>query len=466
MLAPPISGIPQSSGTLLESLLTAIPAERGAVLVYRPGEDAPDLACTRDRAAGRGAPVDVNRAAVDRAFREGLSVLSGGALLAAPLVSRRKPLGVVYLAADAPAAQLTLDHLQLAAAAGVMFGPAMADALEFDRIAEENRQLKEEARIRNEMVGESARMQEVYRLIARAAPSDSTVLILGETGTGKELVARALHRSSAREKGPFVAINCAALTETLLESELFGHERGAFTGAIAQKRGKLELADRGTIFLDEIGELPLAVQAKLLRVLQEREFERVGGTRTIRVDIRILAATNRDLRAAAAKGTFRDDLFYRLNVVTIKVPALRDRREDIPLLANYLLGRCGGRVRRVEGISRRALDCLTAYDWPGNVRELQHAIESAVVLGEGELILPEDLPEAMVEAAAPAEAGEQGKYHGAVQQQKSELILAAIEQAGGKITEAARLLGLHPNYLHRLIRNLGLRDRIKGTGTG
>jgi transcriptional regulator with GAF, ATPase, and Fis domain len=445
---------------LLAVLLESIPAQRAAILLFRDGDEEPLLACTRDRAAGAGAPVDANRAAVDRAFREELSVLSGGAFLAAPLINRQKLLGVIYLDAYSGGEQLNSDHLQFAAAAGVLCGPALADALEFGRIEEENRQLREEVRIRHEMVGESPRMQEVYRLVARVAPADSTVLILGETGTGKELVARAIHRNSPREKGPFVAINCAALTETLLESELFGHERGAFTGAVAQKKGKLEMADRGTLFLDEIGELPAALQTKLLRALQEREFERVGGTRPIRVDIRILAATNRDLRAAAAKGAFRDDLYYRLNVVTVKLPALRDRRDDIPLLASYFLSRFAG-ARRVSGISSAARGCLTAYDWPGNVRELQHAIESAVVLGNGDLILPEDLPETVLDAAPTAEGAGANQYRGALQHQKSELILAALEQSGGSVTEAARQLGLHPNYLHRLIRNLGLRSRMK-----
>jgi Nif-specific regulatory protein len=447
---------------LLGALLANLPAERAALLLFRDGDDDPFLACTLDRAAGAGAVVDANRAAVGRALNECVSVLSGGSLLAAPLISRQKAMGVIYL--DSKSGGLTTEHLQLAAAAGVICGPAVEDALEFRRVEEENHELREQIRVRHEMVGESARMQQVYSVIARAAPTDSTVLILGETGTGKELVARAIHRNSAREKGPFVAINCAALTETLLESELFGHERGAFTGAVAQKKGKLETADRGTLFLDEIGELTPALQAKLLRVLQEREFERVGGTRPIRVDIRILAATNRDLRSAAAERRFRSDLYYRLNVVTIKMPALRERREDLPLLANYFLERCAPGVRKVSGISGRARACLAAYDWPGNVRELQHAIESAVILGTSELIQPEDLPEAVWDATPAVDGDNANSYHVSVREQKSELILGAIEEAGGNITEAAKLLRLNPNYLHRLIRNLGLRERIR-TGT-
>jgi transcriptional regulator with GAF, ATPase, and Fis domain len=443
---------------LLEVLLEAIPAGRAALLLFRGGEEEPFLACTRDRQGISGAPVEANRTAVDRALREMQSVLSGGCLLAAPLVSRQRALGVIYFD-TAPGGELIADHLQLAAAAGVMCGPALEDALEFRRMEDENRELREQVRVHHEMVGESRAMQEVYRLIGRAAPTDSTVLILGETGTGKELVARAIHRNSPREKGPFVAINCAALTESLLESELFGHERGAFTGAVSQKRGKLEIADRGTVFLDEVGDLPPALQTKLLRVLQQREFERVGGTRPVRVDIRILAATNRDLRAAVGHGAFRDDLFYRLNVVSIKLPPLRDRRDDIPLLASHFLSRCPAGARRVSAISDRAMGCLKAYDWPGNVRELQHAIESAVVLGSGDPILPEDLPEGVLESAPVVDRAVDAGYHGAVQQQKSELILAALEQTGWRVTEAAKLLKLHPNYLHRLIRNLGLRDK-------
>jgi Nif-specific regulatory protein len=446
-------GIEALADALLAALLESMPAERAALLLFQEGEAEPFFAGSRSR-HGAESPVDANRAAVDRALREGLSVLSGGRFLAAPLAGGGRNPGVLYL--NSPQGLLTSDHLQLASAAGVLCGPACAGALEFDRMESENRELREEIRVRHEMVGEGARMQEVYRLIARAAPTEATVLILGETGTGKELVARAIHRNSPRARGPFVAINCAALTEALLESELFGHERGAFTGAVAQKKGRFEVAAGGTVFLDEIGELPSNLQSKLLRVLQEREFERVGGTRTLRADIRVLAATNRDLRAAAAKGAFRDDLYYRLNVVAIRLPALRDRREDIPLLAGYFLSKAAG-ARRIFGLSTAARACLMAYDWPGNVRELQHAIEHAVVLGEGDRILPEDLPETVVEAAPGADAS---TFHGALKHQKAALILAAIEQSGGRITEAARLLELHPNYLHRLIRNLGLRERL------
>jgi Nif-specific regulatory protein len=311
------------------------------------------------------------------------------------------------------------------------------------------------------MVGESHRMRDVFQFIAKVASTDSTVLIRGESGTGKELAARAIHQNSPRSGKPFVAINCAALTETLLESELFGHEKGAFTGAIAQKKGKLEVADGGTVFLDEMGEMTPLLQAKLLRVLQEREFEHVGGTRPIKVDIRLIAATNRDLENAIRQGSFRQDLYYRLNVVSLTMPGLRERREDIPLLASYFATKYGQKCKRqVRGISPEARACLKEYDWPGNVRELENAIERAVVLGSSDVIRPEDLPEAVLETEPPA-GGTPTRYHEAIKEAKKQLILKAVEQANGNYTEAAKQLGVHANYLHRLIRNLNLKPVLK-----
>jgi len=314
------------------------------------------------------------------------------------------------------------------------------------------------------MVGESSRIREIYQFVGRVAAADSTVLITGESGTGKELVARAIHRNSRRANRPFVAINCAALTESLLESELFGHEKGAFTGAFSQKKGKIEIGDSGTLFLDEVGELALPLQAKLLRVLQEREFERVGGTRPIKVDIRLIAATNRNLDDAIKHSQFRQDLFYRLNVVSVTMPPLRDRREDIPLLATYFVQKYSREANRpVVGISPEAHALLTSYDWPGNVRELENALERAVVLGSSDHIRPEDLPEALVETTSSNEPLRAGtlRYHETVNSVKRQLILKAIEQVGGNFTEAAKLLDLHPNYLHRLVRNMDLRRYIR-----
>jgi transcriptional regulator with PAS, ATPase and Fis domain len=275
-------------------------------------------------------------------------------------------------------------------------------------------------------------------------------------------VARAIHQNSRRNRQPFVAINCAAITDTLLESELFGYEKGAFTGAVAQTRGKLEVAESGSVFLDEIGELAGPLQAKLLRVLQEHEFTRVGGTRPIKLDVRLIAATNRNLEEAARRGVFRSDLFYRLNVVSKAMPPLRERREDVPLLANHFLRKYSAKVgRKVLGISPQAERCLLNYSWPGNVRELENAIEHAVVLGMSEQVLPEDLPETVLESA-PSESAPAGEFHAAVAENKRQLIRAALARCGGNHTKAAKLLGLQRNYLHRLIRNLDLREDEKG----
>jgi transcriptional regulator with PAS, ATPase and Fis domain len=304
-------------------------------------------------------------------------------------------------------------------------------------------------------------MKQVREVLARVAPTGSTVLILGETGTGKELAARAVHASSSRSGGPFLAVNCAALTEALLESELFGHERGAFTGAIAQKKGKFEIADGGTVFLDEVAELTLPIQAKLLRFLEERQFERLGGTRPIRIDVRLIAATNKNLEEAIRAGRFREDLFYRLHVISVTMPALRERTEDVPLLASFFVARHASKLnRKISGFSPKAHARLASYEWPGNVRELSNVIERAVVLSEGDVLGPEDLPESLLEAE---DAGETAlsPYHEALNETKRRLIRDAVESAGGNYTEAAKRLGLHPNYLHRLVRNLGMKEQLR-----
>ena len=387
-------------------------------------------------------------------------------VLAAPIVTSARTLGVICLDSRIPSVPFHQDHLELAGSAGAILGLALENARRLEWLETENSRLQEAVGLDHDMIGGSGRMREVYQFVSKVAPADCNVLIRGESGTGKELVARAIHRNSPRAGMPFMAINCAAMSETLLESDLFGHEKGAFTGAFAQKPGKFELADRGTVFLDEVGEMPLACQAKLLRVIQEREFGRLGGTRQIRCDIRLIAATNRDLEAAIERGAFRKDLYYRLNVVSLTVPPLRDRREDIPLLARYFVVKHGKRARRrVAGISREALACLEAHHWPGNVRDLEYAIERAVVLGATELILAEDLPETVFEGA-PNRAGLVGGYHESIRNEKMRVILAALDQAAGNFTEAAKLLGIHSTYLHRLVRILNLRDTIRDSAGG
>jgi DNA-binding NtrC family response regulator len=308
-----------------------------------------------------------------------------------------------------------------------------------------------------DLVGQSPVMREIAATAKKAAEARSTVLILGESGTGKEVLARSIHRWSERRDNPFVAVNCVALSEDLLESEMFGHEKGAFTGAIQRKAGKFEVADGGTLFLDEIAEMKAELQAKLLRVLQEHRFERVGGTRSLDVDVRILAATNRDLDAAMAGGTFRQDLYFRLNVITLRMPPLRERREDIPLLQDHFLGRFASDTkRRVSRVAPETTRLLMNYDWPGNVRELENTIERALVLGQDEEIVPDDLPAHIVDHAMREEDPD-ASFHGQVRRLKADLIREALRQAGGHQRRAADLLGLNPTYLSRLIKTLGVR---------
>ena len=382
-------------------------------------------------------------------------------LLCVPLTVFQRVIGCIYLDSDSLSSRLTEEHLQLVTAIAGISAVALENARRLQWLEQENERLTIEISQERSLVGEGARMKEVYQFLKRVAPTESTVLIEGESGTGKELAARALHRNSPRSGKPFVAINCSAIPESLLESDLFGHERGAFTGAASLKRGRLEVADGGVVFLDEIGELAPTLQVKLLRVLQEREFERVGGTQTIKVDIRLIAATNCNLTQAVHDGKFRQDLYYRLAVLKITMPTLRDRRDDIPMLVRHFVQKHAKRCKvKPRPISREALACLQNYDWPGNVRELENAIERALVLGSSDMILPEDLPESLLEGTPPPEMTE-AKYHAAVKELKKQLILDAVEQTQGSYADAARILGVHPNYLHRLIRNLGLKESLK-----
>jgi DNA-binding NtrC family response regulator len=336
----------------------------------------------------------------------------------------------------------------------------LAKALERQALRDANALLSAELGDRYAaIVGDSPGMRAVLDVARRAAPSGATVLLLGESGTGKEVIARAIHRWSHRAAQPFVVVNCVALSEELLESELFGHEKGAFTGAHQQKRGKLEVAHGGTVFLDEIGDIRPSLQAKLLRVLQDQTFERVGGTRPIRSDVRFVAATNRDLRAAVRDGLFRLDLYYRLDVVSVTLPPLRERPGDVPALAQHFLERFRRELKRdLRGLTPDALACLRRYPWPGNVRELENVIERAAVLAEGPEITPRDFPAEIRDAGLrDALARDPGRtYHAAVEEFKRGLIASTLRRTGGNRTRAARLLGLQRTYLARLIRDLGL----------
>jgi DNA-binding NtrC family response regulator len=331
----------------------------------------------------------------------------------------------------------------------------VAKALERETLKRGIEILTEQVDDRHRMiVGQSVPINRAVEMAKKAAASRSTVLLLGDSGTGKEIFARAIHNWSDRKDKPFVAINCVGLSKELLESELFGHERGAFTGAVQLKKGKMELAHGGTVFLDEVGDISTELQTKLLRFLQEREFERIGGTKPISVDVRIIAATNRNLNNAVREGRFREDLYYRLNVVPLNLPSLRERKEDIQGLANYFLRRSALETKKnFVGISEEALRKLIAYEWPGNVRELANVIESAVVLGQGPELTLQDLP-AKIDSTSPKMPRGGFSYHGAIDDYRRELIAKTLAQTQGNRAAAAKILGLQRTYLSRLIKAL------------
>ncbi|AKF81842.1 Fis family transcriptional regulator [Myxococcus fulvus 124B02] len=338
------------------------------------------------------------------------------------------------------------------------------------------RSVRPDLKARAAIIGEAPQMQEVYKVIDKVADTPSTVLITGESGTGKELIATALHGASSRRDKPFIKINCAAIPATLLESELFGYERGAFTGAVTSKPGRFELADEGTLFLDEIGEIPVEMQVKLLRALQEGEFERVGGIKTTRVDVRLVAATNRDLQAEIEAGRFRKDLYYRLAVVPLSLPPLRERRSDVLMLARHFVEKYNKRLnKKIEGITDDALALLQAYSWPGNIRELENLIERVLLFADGPLITAKDLPEPIRQGAgvqsSPASApslpamevpaGEVG-LKDIVRMKAAELerdlIVKKLDETGGNVTRAARLLQISRKSLQTKMKEFGLRD--------
>jgi DNA-binding NtrC family response regulator len=324
-------------------------------------------------------------------------------------------------------------------------------AAERQSLVEENRTLRQEIKLltRREIVGTSPALRRVLDVATQAAPSTATLLVLGESGTGKELLARYVHERSARARGPFIAVNCSAIPETILEAELFGHERGAFTGAIARREGRFAKAAGGTLFLDEIGELSPSVQVKLLRVLQEGEYEPVGGD-TVKSDVRIVAATNRDLRAQVAAGRFREDLFYRLNVIAMTAPPLRARREDIPLLVDHFLGiYCHKNNRPRLSVARPVTELLGEYLWPGNVRELENVIERAVVLCRGETLTTDDLPEAIVQASSPAPSSLTFAIGTPLEEVEGRLIRETLRHTKGDKSLAAQLLGISTRTIYR-----------------
>jgi len=471
---------------LLQSVLDVVPATH-AMLVSR--HDGQIAARSADGYEQQG--VRPSTTVIDYVLKNRISLLSNeipeleiysisnslgasntASILAVPLFTPEQTLGLIYLVSVDPLNRFDKSHLDMVSAISVIVSPAIDRLRRLNWLEAENRRLADASVSANGMIGKSQKILAVQRFIAKVAPLPTTVMIYGETGTGKELLARAIHANSPRASKPLVSVNSAGLVESLLESELFGHEKGAFTGADFQKKGKLEIADGGTLFFDEVGDMPLSIQVKLLRVLQERTFERLGGLRSINTDIRIIAATNRNLEAAVAQNLFRADLFFRLNVVSITLPSLRERESDIELLAIHFTRTYAERYgRSIAGITPEALAALNSFSWPGNVRELQNVIEEAMVFCSSDHLRLEDLPDRV-------RRGDSGKKRESItvplnphprgikpseigREAKRQKILNSIELAGGNITTAAKLLDIHPPNLHRLIRRLGLRQDVE-----
>jgi transcriptional regulator with GAF, ATPase, and Fis domain len=453
---------------LLRCVCEVVPADFGAILLLDQPDDDPSSVTPYHREGTVPHPLEIPRELVQRAVWEQSAVVAEDGAessmtansICTPLLGLQRTIGVLYLSSSGAERRFGDDHVHFLNSAVNIAAMALENLLALQSLQDENQRLRAEIGPADGMVGDGKTMRKIAAFIAKVAPGDSTVLICGESGTGKEVVARAIHAASPRAEQPFVAINCAAIPEALLESELFGHEKGSFTGAVATKKGKLEVAEGGTVLLDEIGEMPAIMQAKLLRVLQQREFDRIGGTRPIKLHARVLAATNKDLDEAIQRGEFRKDLFYRLNVVSVAIPPLRKRRDDIPLLAIYFATRYAQKCNRpFKGITSEAKAMLMNYEWPGNIRELENAIEHAIVMGASDEIRPEDLPEALLEVQVPKSEG--ARYHAAISDLKKRLIRDALAEADGSYTEAAKLLGVHANYLHRLIRNLDIKDELR-----
>jgi Nif-specific regulatory protein len=474
-----IRDLEELQAQLLDLIFEVVPAGRGAILLAEGAEGEFNCLYARTRQTDQAQLVRVSRTIVRQVMKENVAILgmdvpaSGKlrdveslvvadvrSLLCVPLSVFQRTIGCIYLDNTNATNRFQEDHLQLMAAVAGVSAVALDNARRLQWLEQENQRLTTEIRQEQNLIGEGARMKEIFQFLARVAPTDATVLLEGESGTGKELAARALHTNSSRRTKPFVAINCGAIPEALMESELFGYERGAFTGALTQKKGRLEMAEGGVVFLDEIGDLTPAMQVKLLRVLQERELDRIGGKNPIKIDVRVIAATNRDLGEAVRAGEFRQDLYYRLAVMKLVMPPLRERREDIPMLVRHFVQKFAAR-RGMKGrpVSREAMAALVHYDWPGNVRELENAMERALVMGASDSVLLEDLPESLLEQNAPEEIHE-GKYHASVKELKKQLIIDAVVQARGNYVDAAEILGLNSTYLHRLIRNLELKDEL------
>jgi transcriptional regulator with GAF, ATPase, and Fis domain len=460
---------------VLDGLLEAIPAEVGAILSLVDGELEVTAFRHRDSSAQSYHRVSeyvtnevlASREAVlaedvarDRYLRNRESIASLGAtsLICAPVLFADKVLGLIHLYCTNPDKALSAEDLEFTMAVAKQLGAATHQLQRQASLTAENRSLRDQLRVESELVGESTAIKELERQIGLVAPTNATVLVRGESGVGKELVARAIHFSSPRKEGPFICLNCAAITETLLESELFGHEKGSFTGATEKKIGKFEAADHGTIFLDEIGEMPFPTQSKLLRVLEGHTFERVGGSTSIRVDVRVVAATNQPLEKALQAGAFRRDLFYRLQVVEIRVPPLCERLSDVPLLARHFLKRFVRETgRRIRDFTPAAMKKMEQYAWPGNVRELRNVVERAVALGKGPLIDAADIWLSSLEAAHAVPVPPAVYQPSSLEDVEKQHIWETLQHTEWNKSQAAAILKIERSTLDRKIKAYELK---------
>ncbi len=461
-----IRHLPQLLAQVMDHIFKAIKADRGFIMlldkatgeltpvaIHKKEKDDEEMAISRTiirEVLEKRRALLTSDAMSDLRFKDKASVrlYNIRSAMCVPLLCGEEILGVISVDTKASVNLFSEDDLKLLTAIGTQAGMAIENLRLQEELRRENRSLREALTLKHNIVGESPKVKEVLQFISKVAPTDATILLRGESGTGKELVARAIHYNSPRRDKPIVCINCAALTETLLESELFGHEKGAFTGATSRRIGRFELADGGTIFLDEIGEIPPPTQVKLLRVLEQQEFERVGGAKTIKVNVRILAATNKDLEKAIKEGKFREDLYYRLKVIQLELPPLRERKKDIPVLAGHFLKVYSQEAgRKIPELSPEALNLLLNYPWPGNVRELKNTMERAIVLGKGGTILPEHLP---TEIHWPQKEVKGEKV--ALADAEKEHILRVLEHTGWSKAKAASLLKISRPTLDRKLK--------------
>jgi transcriptional regulator with GAF, ATPase, and Fis domain len=464
---------------VLEKLLGVVPGERGVILLLGERGDRFLSTVCSIKGAGPGGHVRISRTVVNKSLREGRAILTtdvlGGqptqsqvelgirSVLSVPLKVLKKTIGVLYIDSSDPHFRFDQPHLELTVVISRIAAIAIEHARYLDFLEKEREYLKQESRLERSMVGNSPFILEAYRRVERIAPTDEPVLIRGETGTGKTLVALDIRDKSRRSGRTFLDVNCATIQKETAESELFGHVKGAFTGADFDKVGIFEAANGGTLFLDEIGELSMEVQAKLLLVLENRPFMRKGGVRPIQVDVRLIFATNRPVEEMIRQGKFHADLFERIKGFTIALPPLRERAADIPVLANHFLQKYLKKLgRQTGGFTPRAMSLLQTYDWPGNVRELEQSIRYALIMSNGDRIAPEDLPD-LLQAHPVPDKPDLSKLDDAIAVCQNETILRAFDCAH-TFGEAARILGRHPNYLFRLVKRLGLREELEKRG--